>query len=93
MATQSNKTRLSVKVVPGASRSEIVGWLGEALKVRVSKPPEKGKANRAVEALISDALGMPAGSAQVVAGAASSRKILEIDGLSPTEVRDRLPRR
>lgn len=36
---------LSFKVVPNASRTELVGWLGQDLKVRVQAPPEAGKAN------------------------------------------------
>ena len=82
--------RLEVKVVPGASRSEISGWLGEALKVRVSVPPEKGRANAAVLALVCDALGLPAGSVRIVSGAGSPRKVVEIRGLAHAEVVRRL---
>jgi uncharacterized protein (TIGR00251 family) len=81
-----NITRLKIKVVPGASRSGICGWLDDHLKVRISQPPEKGKANAALEAIICQALNLPAGSAKVVAGTASTRKTLEIHGLSPLEV-------
>lgn len=40
--------RLAVKVVPGSSRDQIVGRLGDALKIKVTAPAEKGKANTAV---------------------------------------------
>ena len=82
--------KLPVKVVPGSSRNAIDGWLGEALKVRVTAPAERGKANTAVERLVADALGVPRRQARVVTGAASERKIVEIDGLSESEVRSRL---
>jgi uncharacterized protein len=43
---------LRLKVVPGASRSALAGELGDRLKVRVAEPPEGGRANQAVLALI-----------------------------------------
>ncbi len=82
--------KLPVKVVPGSSRNAIDGWLGEALKVRVTAPAERGRANAAVEKLVADALGVPRRQARVVTGAASARKIVESDGLSEPEVRRRL---
>jgi uncharacterized protein (TIGR00251 family) len=71
--------RLELKVVPKSSRAQIDGWLGERLKVRVSAPPERGKANAAVEALIAKTLGIPRSAVRVVAGAASPLKTIEID--------------
>ncbi|HSC76881.1 MAG TPA: DUF167 domain-containing protein [Pseudomonadales bacterium] len=83
-------TKIKIKVVPGASSSGISGWLGECLKVRVSQPPEKGKANAAVEAIICDALHLPNGSAKIVSGTSSQQKIIEIYGLSKEEIYQRI---
>lgn len=82
--------RLKIKVVPGASRTGISGWLGDSLKVRVSQPPEKGKANAAVEAMLCRALDLPTGSVKVVSGRTSQHKIIEITGLGDAEVRRQL---
>lgn len=82
--------RLSVKVVPGSSRSIVAGWLGDALKVRVTAAPEHGKANAAVETTIAAALGILPGAVRVLSGYGSPRKIVEIDGLSEAEVHRRL---
>lgn len=79
-----------MKVVPGSSRSCLAGWLGDTLKLRVAAPPERGKANAAVEALLDAALLLPSGSARVVAGQTSPRKTVEIAGLTDAEVRERL---
>ncbi len=84
--------KLPVKVVPGSSRNAIDGWLGEALKVRVTAPAERGRANAAVEKLVADALGVPRRLARVVTGGTSARKIVQIDGLSESEVHRRLSR-
>jgi uncharacterized protein YggU (UPF0235/DUF167 family) len=77
-------------VVPGASRDEIAGWLGDALKVRVAAAPERGRANDAVVRLVAAALGVPAAQVRVAAGTGSPRKTLEIDGLTDAQVRERL---
>jgi len=82
--------KLAIKVVPGASKSGVAGWLGEALKVRVTAPAERGKANRAVEALVADALGISGDRVAIVAGHSSARKIVEIAGLDEGEVHRRL---
>jgi len=86
----ATKCRLAIKVVPGASRDGVAGWLGDALKVRVAAPPERGKANAAVERVLAEALGIAAESVRIVAGATSARKTVEIEGLSESDIRQRL---
>jgi uncharacterized protein (TIGR00251 family) len=82
--------RISVKVVPGSSRDCIAGWLGDTLRVRVTAAPERGKANAAVEALLDRELGLARGSARIVAGQTSPRKIVEVIGLPRAEIERRL---
>jgi len=79
--------KLPVKVVPGASSAGIAGWLGDVLKIRVTVPPEKGKANKAVEKLIAQALNLSADQVTIVSGQTSARKVIHINGLSEAEVR------
>ncbi|HZR45941.1 MAG TPA: DUF167 domain-containing protein [Candidatus Manganitrophaceae bacterium] len=79
-----------MKVIPKSSRNGVVGWMGEVLKVCVTAPPERGKANEAVEAVLAEALGLPRGQVRVAAGPTSPRKVIEIEGLDPAEVRRRL---
>ncbi len=69
---------LAIKVVPNASRSEIVGPLGDRLKVRVAAPPEAGKANRAVVRLLRDWLGVSA--VEIVAGSGTPAKTVRVAG-------------
>ena len=82
--------KLPIKVVPASSRNCIAGWLGETLKVRVTAPAERGKANAAVETIIAEALGVSKERIRVVAGQTSARKLVEIAGLSEDEVYLRL---
>ena len=82
--------RLRIKVVPASSRDCIAGWLGEALKIRVRAPAERGKANAAVVEIVAKALGLPKECARIVTGKASARKVIEISGLSESEIHRRL---
>jgi len=74
--------KLDLKVVPSSSRDTVVGWLGETLKIKVRAPPEKGRANAAVEALLCQTLGLPKGAVTITAGHSSGSKTAEIEGLS-----------
>lgn len=74
--------KISVKVVPGASKNEIVGWLGEDLKVRVQATATDGKANSALCGFLAEEFGLPARAVRVASGFASRKKIVELDGLT-----------
>ena len=82
--------QFAVKVVPGAARDRIVGMLGESLKVQISAPAEKGKANERLCEVLAAALGVPFRSVQVTGGHSSPRKIVAVHGLSASDVRTRL---
>jgi uncharacterized protein (TIGR00251 family) len=81
---------IAVKVVPRAASDEVVGWLGGALKVRVAAPPEDGRANRALEALLAAQLGIKRSAVTVTAGHGSAHKRVAIAGLDRDEVVRRL---
>ena len=75
---------LRIKVVPGASRSEIVGVLGDRLKIRIAAPPEKGKANQALLLLIADWLGTK--NIELVSGHRNAEKTVRVAGLHELSV-------
>ena len=77
---------IAVKAVPGAKRDEVVGLLGERLKVRVSAPPEGGKANAAICALLARELGVAARAVSVVRGTSNAEKSVFVAGVSAAEV-------
>ena len=81
---------LKVKVSPGARKEDIAGWLGDVLRVRVTAPPERGKANEAVCRLLAARLGLPVSAITIARGATSRDKLLQVDGLTEDEMRRRL---
>ena len=83
-------TRIRVKAVPGASRDQIAGALADRLKIRISAPPEGGKANEAICRLLAGALGVRPRDIELIAGHASPEKTLLVSGRSPDEVDARL---
>lgn len=77
--------RLVVRLTPNGGRNavdgiEADGEGGMLLKVRVTAVPEKGKANKALIALIAKSLGIAKSSVELVSGDTSRKKILRIDG-------------
>ena len=72
--------QIRIKVVPGATR-EGIEWLGDLLKVKVRAPPEKGRANAAVEKLLAERLSVPLSSVTITAGFGSPLKTVEISSL------------
>jgi uncharacterized protein len=84
---RGSTVRVSVHVQPRASRSEIVGLHGAALKVRLQAPPVDGAANEALVVLLADRLGVARRAVKVVAGASSRAKTVEVEGTTEDAVR------
>ena len=79
-------------MTPGARQDAIIGWQGDALKVRVRAAAERGKANQAVCQLLAQALGVARSAVTVERGHGSRDKVLAVDGLTEGEVLERLGR-
>lgn len=82
---------LAIKAIPNAPRTEIVGWLGDALKVKVHAPPIEGRANDALCKYLADHLGLPRRAVTVLRGDTSRQKLVRIEGLALVELKARLP--
>jgi len=81
---------LAIKAIPNAPRNEVVGWLGDALKVKVHAPPVEGKANAALCEFLADTLDLPRRAVTVARGDTSRHKLIHVQGLTLSEVRARL---
>jgi uncharacterized protein (TIGR00251 family) len=78
LRSSGGRLLVEVKVVPGASRSQVAGTRDGALLVRVAAPPEKGKANEELRDCLARALGLPKSAIELVSGASSRRKRLSL---------------
>ncbi|HEX2699380.1 MAG TPA: DUF167 domain-containing protein [Acidimicrobiales bacterium] len=78
---------LRLHVQPGAGRTALTGRHGDAVKVKVAVPPERGQANDACVQLVAFTLGVPKGQVELVSGPASRSKRVRITGVEPDEVR------
>ena len=82
--------RLTVRVTPRSSRNEIISYDGEVAQVRVSAPPVDSTANAACTELIARLVGVRSGSVEIVGGAHSRNKVLQIDGVTREVVDEKL---
>jgi uncharacterized protein len=82
--------RLTLRVSPGAGRSAVVGRHGEAWKLRVAAPPERGRANASVIDLLATSLELRRPDVRIVGGTVSRDKVVEIVGLTLEEAERRL---
>ena len=76
-----------VKVQPKTSRDHVVGYRDGVLQLRVTAPPDKGRANAAVVALLADALGVAKSRVRIVRGQSSRDKVLAVESLTQEDVR------
>jgi uncharacterized protein (TIGR00251 family) len=83
---------IRVTVRPGGGGNRIKGLHGGALKVEVTAPPAKGKANDAVIRLLSREVGVPRASLKIVRGASTREKSVFFGDMDPDELRDRISR-
>lgn len=90
ISVDGKTTCVNVYVQPCASVDRIEGEHNAMLKVRLSAPPERGKANKALIKLISKTLGIPKSGVTLIKGRTTRIKQLEISGISAEDIEKRL---
>ena len=76
---------IDVRVVPRASRSEIVGFHDGALKIRLTSPPVDGAANAELIKLLAKKFAVAKSDISIVAGETSKNKRIKINNLSQSK--------
>jgi len=80
--------RLAVQIQPNAKKTEVVGVLDEALKIKLQAAPVEGKANEALVRFVADVLEVPRSAVEITHGQTNKRKLIAVTaaGLTPERV-------
>lgn len=81
---------MTVKVVPGSSRTSIAGFLDDMVRIKISAPPEKGKANQSLIEFLAKHLGVKKKQIEIIAGSANPVKKVKILNITVEKVLKRL---
>ncbi len=77
---------LQVHVVPRSSKSEVAGFQGDALKLKLTAPPVEGQANAELIRVLSDILGIKKKQVKILSGHKSKKKSVAIEGIGRKEI-------
>lgn len=81
----------TVRVIPRASKTEIVGEYDGAVKVRLSSPPVDGAANEELIKLFAKRLGAARSDVEIVSGQTSKTKQIRIAGVTAAALQNLVP--
>lgn len=77
--------RLKVRISPNSKKNEIIGWFGDQLKIKITAPAEKGKANKELINFLARELELARSSISIIKGLTSRSKTLNISRISAKE--------
>jgi uncharacterized protein (TIGR00251 family) len=84
--------RLAVQITANAKKTEVIGVLGDTLKLKLQAQPIEGKANEALVKFLAKALGVSRSAVTITHGQTNKKKLIEVLSatLTPEEVARRL---
>ena len=88
-----SEAKISLRVSPGAAKSELLSFRDGVLRVKIAAPPVRGKANSELLTFLSRVLGISRDALTIIKGHTSRGKVITINGLSQEEVMRRLAAR
>ena len=83
---------LQIQTTPNAPRSEIAGWMGDRLKIKVKAPAVEGKANAELVRFLAEAFGVRPNAVTLLRGDTARLKVVRIDGVEPGDLERLCPR-
>ncbi len=78
--------RVAVQIQPNAKKTEVVGVLDDALKIKLAAQPIEGKANEALVKWLASTLGVSRSSVTLTHGQTNKKKLLEVAGVTLEDV-------
>jgi len=78
--------RLAVQIQANAKKTEVVGVLDDALKIKLAAQPVEGKANEALVKWLAGALGVSRSAVTLTHGQTNKKKLLEVAGVTVEDV-------
>ena len=90
MSASAGQTKISLVVYPNAARNEIAGFADGILRVKISAPPVKGKANKELITFLSQRLRVGKDRLRIIKGHTARNKVIAIEGLNREEILRRL---
>jgi uncharacterized protein (TIGR00251 family) len=82
---------LTVQITPNARRSEVIGWIGDRLKIKIKAPAVEGKANAELQRFLGNWLAVRSGDITIVRGETGRIKVLRIAGVSEAALAEKVP--
>jgi uncharacterized protein (TIGR00251 family) len=84
---QGSAVRITVCAQPRASRTEVIGPHGDAIRIRIAAPPVEGAANRELLQFVARTVGVARSAVRLAGGGSGRNKIIEIDDVAAEDVR------
>ena len=81
---------LTLHIQPRASKNEVCGVQGNALKIRLTSPPVDGAANKLCREFLADLLDVPKSAVEIISGETSRHKRVRIASAEPDKLRRRV---
>lgn len=85
---KNNSAVFTAKIVPGSSKNDISGLLNGMLKIKVSEPPEKSKANKAIVRLLAKKIGTKTANITIISGHTNPVKQIQVTGIPARTLRE-----